>query len=156
LCALIVSAFISCGGKTVQYPEDHERILRIDQAVESLRKAYVDRSRSAFDSLLLPTGNLSAVQRDVQGDFDMFRDITLDFSIERIMIAGEDVDVFVHWQGQWKKTVEDIGVRYRGHTRLQYAGTDSILLKDVQGDLPFGLRNRSTPADAPKLGGRQP
>ena len=37
---------VGCGGKKVQYPEDHERYLRIDQAVESLRHAYVKKDSS--------------------------------------------------------------------------------------------------------------
>ena len=30
---------VGCSSKTIQYPEDHERYLRIDQAVESLRQS---------------------------------------------------------------------------------------------------------------------
>ncbi|HLZ32526.1 MAG TPA: hypothetical protein VKP13_00820, partial [Nitrospira sp.] len=41
LLLVLLIAGAGCGGKTIQYPEDHERYLRIDKAVESLRQAYV-------------------------------------------------------------------------------------------------------------------
>ena len=36
------------------------------------------------------------------------------------------------------------GLRQRGHARLQWVGTQSILLRGVQGDLPFGMKTRQT------------
>ena len=140
--AVAVVGAIGCSGKTIQYKEDHERIVRIDAAVESLRRAYVERDKSAFDAFLLPSGSLDMLQRDVQIDWDTFRDIVLDFSIERILIEAEAIDVFIHWQGQWKRDPSELGIRQRGHARLQWVGTQSILLRDVEGDLPFGMYNR--------------
>jgi hypothetical protein len=141
-----------CGGKTLQYKDDHDRILRIDQAVESLRKAYVERDRSGVEALLLPTGNLDQVQRDIHSDFDMFQDIQLEFSIERILIEGENIDVFVHWQGQWKRDATESGTRQRGHGRLAWVGTKSILLREAQGDLPFGMGTRGSLGEDPARG----
>ena len=88
-------------------------------------------------------GNLDVLQRDVQIDCDTFRDILLEFSIERILIEGEAIDVFIHWQGQWKRDPSELGTRQRGHARLQWVGTQSILLRDVEGDFPFGMYNRT-------------
>jgi hypothetical protein len=146
---LFVTLMVGCGGKTLQYKEDHDRIVRIDQAVESLRKAYVERDRSEVESLLLPSGNLDQLQGEMYSDFDMFRDIQLEFAIERILIEGENIDVFVHWQGQWKRTPEDAGTRQRGHGRLAWVGTQSILLREAQGDLPFGMGTRASQGDDP-------
>ncbi|HLA61851.1 MAG TPA: hypothetical protein VK626_06375, partial [Nitrospiraceae bacterium] len=42
-----------CSGKAIQYPEDHERYLRIDRAVESLRQAYVKKDSSDLASLMV-------------------------------------------------------------------------------------------------------
>lgn len=145
--AVVLAGAIGCSGKNIQYKEDHDRIVRIDAAVESLRKAYVERDKSAFDAFLLPSGNLDVVQRDVQIDVDTFREILLDFSIERILIEGEAIDVFIHWQGQWKRDPSELGTRQRGHARLQWVGTQSILLRDVEGDLPFGMYNRAGGAE---------
>ena len=142
LCVLSAAA-IGCATKTVQYKEDHDRIIRIDAAVEALRRAYAERDHSGFESLLLPSGRLDPLQRDVLNDFDAYHDIVLEFAIERMLIDGDMVDVFVHWQGQWKRDSSDAGVRQRGHARLQWTGVQSILLRDVEGDLPFGMHSRT-------------
>jgi len=142
-----------CSGKTIQYPEDHERYLRIDRAVELLRQAYVKKDASDLASLMMPLDQLDRLREEAQGDFETFSAITLDFTVERIMIEGDDIDVFVHWQGLWKKDTDDPGLRQRGHTRLQWVGTKSILLRGVQGDSPFGMKARQTTTDptrAPK------
>ena len=136
-----------CSGKAIQYPEDHERYLRIDRAVESLRQAYVKKDLSDLASLMVPNDQLERLREEAQGDFEIFSTITLDFVVERIMIEGEDIDVFVHWQGLWKKDADDPGLRQRGHTRLQWVGTQSILLRGVQGDAPFGMKVRQATID---------
>jgi hypothetical protein len=141
-------AALGCATKTIQYKEDHDRIVRIDAAVEALRRAYVERDRSAFEDLLLPSGQLDPLQRDVQIDFDSFHDIALEFAIERMMIDGDTVDVFVHWQGQWRRDNSDTGFRQRGHGRLQWSGVQSVLLRDVEGDLPFGMHSRAAGAES--------
>ena len=138
---------VGCSGKTIQYPEDHERYLRIDQAVESLRQAYVKKDSSDLASLMVPIDQLERLREEAQGDFETFSAITLDFAVERIMIEGDDIDVFVHWQGLWKKDADDPGLRQRGHTRLQWVGTQSILLRGVQGDSPFGIKARQATID---------
>ncbi len=139
----------ACSSKTVQYPEDHERFRRIDQAVESLRDAYQQKNRSHFEAIMLPLDQLERLQRDAETDFDTFHTISLEFKTERILIEGDDIDVYVHWQGVWKKDADDAGVRQRGHARLQWVGTHSILLRGVQGDLPFGMKTRQTLSEVP-------
>ncbi len=156
LWILFVPVTVGCAGKTLQYKEDHDRIVRIDQAVESLRKAYVERDRSGIEALLLPSGTLDQLQREMYSDFDTFRDIQLEFAIERILIEGDNIDVFVHWQGQWKRTPEDVGTRQRGHGRLAWVGTQSILLREAQGDLPFGMGTRASQSDDPARGQPKP
>jgi hypothetical protein len=141
---LLAIALGACSSKEIQYPEDHERIRRIDQAVESLRDAYQQKNREAFRSMMLQLDQLEQLQRQAQDDFDTFHSISLEFQMERIMIEGDDIDVYVHWQGVWKKVADDEGMRQRGHARLQWAGTQSILLRGVQGDLPFGMRAKQT------------
>lgn len=143
ICVIIVG----CGGKTLQYPEDHERYLRIDRAVESLRQAYVRKDSSDLASLMIPSEQLDRLREEAQGDFEFFSAIMVDFEIERIMIEGDNIDVFVHWQGLWKKDADDPGLRQRGHTRLQWVGTESILLRGVQGGSPFGIKGRQTTTD---------
>ncbi len=147
--ALFVASLseLGCAAKAIQYKEDHDRIVRIDAAVEALRRAYAERDYSGFENLLLPSGRLDPLQRDVQSDFEAFHDIALEFAIERMLIDGDTADVFVHWQGQWKHDPSDAGIRQRGHARLQWTGIQSILLRDVEGDLPFGMQSRTAGAE---------
>jgi hypothetical protein len=42
-----------------------------------------------------------------------------------------------------------MGVRQRGHARLQWVGTHSILLRSAQGDLPFGMKTKQTLSEPP-------
>lgn len=156
LVGLMLTLIVGCAGKTIQYKDDHDRILRIDKAVESLRKSYVERDRSGLEALFLPSGNLDQLQREIHSDFDTFRDIQLEFSIERILIEGENIDVFVHWQGQWKRDPAESGTRQRGHGRLAWVGTQSILLREAQGDLPFGMGMRATVSEDPTRGQAKP
>ncbi|MDH4235653.1 MAG: hypothetical protein OEV17_00265 [Nitrospira sp.] len=146
LCALAADG---CSSKTLQYPADHERIQRIDRAVESLRDAYQSKDPSAFRAVLLPLDELESLQHQVEADFDAFHAISLEFKVERVMIEGDNIDVYVHWQGVWKKHADDTGVRQRGHARLQWAGTTSILLRGVQGDLPFGMKTKQALSEVP-------
>jgi hypothetical protein len=134
---LIIGA--GCGSKVIQYPEDHARYLRIDQAVEALRQAYVKKELSGIKALLAP---LEQVARDAESDFGSFQEIKMEFRVERIMIEADDIDVYVHWQGLWKTDSDDPGIRQRGHSRLQWVGTKEILLQGIQGDVPFGAKAR--------------
>jgi hypothetical protein len=140
--AMLWIAGAGCSGKTIQYPEDHERYLRIDKAVESLRQAYVGKDTSGLAALMVPMEATDRLQQEAESDFETFHDIIMDFRVERIMVDNDDVDVYVHWSGLWKKDPEDPGMRHRGHTRLQWVGTKSILLTGMQGDVPFGAKGR--------------
>ena len=145
---LLTIALGGCSTKTIRYPQDHERFQRIDQAVESLRTTYQDENRSGFQSLLmLPSDQLEELQRQAEMDFEAFQTIALEFTVERVLIEGDNVDVLVHWQGTWKKEADDPGIRQRGHARLQWVGTQTILLRAVQGDLPFGMKAKQVFTD---------
>ena len=148
--AVLLTA-VACSSKMVQYPEDHERFTHIDRAVEALREAYQHRDRSAFQDVMLPAESLEQIQAEAAQDFELFQSIQLDFKTERIMIDGENIDVYVHWQGVWKKNPDDAGIRQRGHARLQWVGKQSILLRGVQGDLPFGMKVRQALSDLPAV-----
>jgi len=146
--ALAVGACSS--SKTPQYPADHDRIRSIDRAVDALRDAYQERNRSGFRSLMQSDEELDAIQRQVEDDFEAYHAISLEFKIERVMIDGDNIDVYVHWQGVWKTQPDETGMRQRGHARLQWIGTDTILLRGVQGDLPFGMKAKQALSEAPQ------
>jgi hypothetical protein len=96
---------------------------------------------------MTPNDQLERLKEEAKSDFETFSTITLDFAIERIMIDGDNIDVFVHWQGLWKKDGDDAGLRQRGHLKLQWVGTQSILLRGIQGDAPFGIQARQAATD---------
>lgn len=139
-----------CGAKGPQYPEDHARYVRLDQAIEALRKAYVKRDVTGMEAVMLPNEAADRLLYEAKKDFDEFREIALEFSIERVVIDGDRIDVFLHWQGQWKRDPGDAGFRDRGHGVLHWTGMQSILLSGVGGDVPFGMAmRRQTPSPQP-------
>ncbi len=153
LClALLAGLALGCSTKEPRYPADHARYQKIAAAVEGLQKAYAGRDLSAFRALLLPSGLLDRVETDVAKDFESYEEIALEFSIERVAIDGEAIDVFVHWQGKWKKKDDEAGYLDRGHGMLRFAGVQSILLKSVEGDQPFGMEARRALAESQKKG----
>ena len=139
---LLTFLVTGCPSKTIQYPAEHERLLRLDQALESLRSAYERKDRAGFRSMMSPLDQTEELQRQAEMDFEAFHTITLEFKIERVMLAKDDLDVLVNWQGTWKKDANDTGTRQRGHARLQWVGMASILLRGAQGDLPFGMQTK--------------
>lgn len=149
LMVLMLAVGACSSSKTPQYPADHDRIRSIDRAVDALRDAYQEQNRSGFRSLMQSSEQLDSLQSQVEDDFEAFHAISLEFKIERVMIDGDNIDVYVHWQGVWKAQADDTGMRQRGHARLQWIGTDTILLRGVQGDLPFGMKAKQALSDAP-------
>lgn len=147
LCVLITG----CGSKGPVYPEDHLRFTRIYDAVESLRKAYVEKDLGGISHLLLSSDQLDQLVADAEADFRTYDTIALDLAIERILIDGDHIDMYVHWQGQWKPQGTDVPIRERGHGRLQWVGNQSILLRAVDGDLPFGMGTRQMRLNRPPL-----
>jgi hypothetical protein len=149
LCLLLGCA--ACSSKGPQYPEDHARYVRLDQAVEAFRTAYTRKDLSAIQGLMVQGDALGAVESEIKKDFEQFEEISLDFSISRVVINGDDMDVFIHWQGQWKRSPNEAGIRDRGHGMLRWTGMQSILLTATGGDLPFGMAGRhvAPPSAAP-------
>jgi NAD(P)-dependent dehydrogenase (short-subunit alcohol dehydrogenase family) len=138
-----------CSSKEVRYPEDHARFAKIDKAVEELRSAYVRRDLSDIQSLMLPREALEKATNDIQQDFQTYEEITLDWTIDRIVIEGESIEVVVNWAGQWRKNPADTGTRERGQGILKLTGEKTVLLNGLEGDLPFGMALRRAGEPAP-------
>ena len=119
--------------------------MRIDAAIEGLRRAYVEHNLEGFRDHLLPSDKVERLERDVDLDLRTFKQITLNWSVERIMINNEVIDVHIHWNGQWQRDPADAPLRDRGHGRLLFLGTQSVLLDSAEGALPFGMSGRSVP-----------
>jgi len=146
---LLWGLIAGCGSKGPVYPEDHLRFTRIYDAVGSLRKAYVEKNLARISHLLLSSDQLDQLLADAEADFRIYDTIALDLAIERILIDGDNIDMYVHWQGQWKSHGTEVPIRERGHGRLQWMGNQSILLRAVDGDLPFGMSTRQMRLNRP-------
>ncbi len=131
-----------CSSKEVRYPEDHTRFMKIDKAMEELRNAYARRDLADIQGIMLPREALEKATNEIQQDFQTYQEIALEWTIDRVVIEGESVEVVVSWAGQWHKTPEDAGTRERGHGVLRWVGEKTVLLNGLDGDLPFGMALR--------------
>ncbi|MGD9850927.1 MAG: hypothetical protein AB7T38_06655 [Nitrospirales bacterium] len=133
---------LSCSKKTPRYPEDHARFQRIVEAIKTLETAYVKQNLPAIHELLLPLDPLARWEAAIQQDFTTFSDITLDLNINRIVIHESQISAFISWQGTWKRASDSAPIASRGHGTLLWSGTQVILLRGVEGDLPFGISTK--------------
>ncbi|WP_342348571.1 hypothetical protein [uncultured Nitrospira sp.] len=131
-----------CSKKAPKYPEDHARFQRVVQAIKTLEKAYVNQDAAAFQELLLPLENLDLLEAKVREDFDMFSTIRLDLTIDRMVIDGDRISAFVSWQGDWERTPQEASAQASGHGILLWSGNQVILLRGIEGDLPFDMTRR--------------
>ena len=77
---IVLAAVVAgCPAKTLRYPAEHERLIRLDHALESLRNAYQQKDRSGFRSMLLPLDQSDDLQRLAEMDFEAFSAIALEF-----------------------------------------------------------------------------
>ena len=152
LSAAVLTA--GCSSKENRYPEDHARFVKVDKAVEELRDAYSRRDLSDIQNMMLPREVLEKAVNDMQQDFQTYQEIALEWTVDRIVIEGEAIEVVVNWAGQWRKNPADTGTRERGQGILKLAGEKTILLNGLEGDLPFGMALRrageATPASRPR------
>lgn len=152
LWAAVLTA--GCSSKENRYPEDHARFAKVDKVVEELRAAYSRRDLGDVQDLMLPREVLEKAANDMQQDFQTYQEIALEWTIDRIVIEGEGIEVVVNWAGQWRKNPADTGTRERGQGILKLAGEKTVLLNGLEGDLPFGMALRrageATPASRPR------
>jgi hypothetical protein len=131
-----------CSKKTPKYPEDHARFQRVVQAIKTLETAYVNKDTPAFHELLLPLEQLEILESEARQDFATFSTIQLDFTVDRIVIDGNRISAFMSWQGTWQRSTQESSDLARGHGVLLWSGNQVILLRGVEGDLPFGMASR--------------
>ncbi len=132
-----------CAKKPPKYPEDRARFQRVIQAIKTLETAYVNKDASSFHELLLPLEQLEILEAEVRHDFVLFSTIQLRFTIDRIVIDGNRISTFISWQGQWQRSPQESSAQeVTGHGLLLWSGNQVILLRGVEGDLPFGIASR--------------
>ena len=144
----LITLGLGCQSDKQKYPEDHARYERIINAVEALRSAYKDRNTDAFGKLLLTSEGLQRLQSDVQGDVSAYSSISLTMTIERIYVRDERATVNVRWEGKWQPSSEEKLVTDQGHGILIWHGTETVLLEEVGGNVPFGMAARQAMSSA--------
>jgi len=83
------------------------------------------------------------LEAEVRHDFVLFSTIQLRFTIDRIVIDGNRISAFISWQGQWQRSPQESSApEVSGHGLLLWSGNQVILLRGVEGDLPFGIASR--------------
>jgi len=150
-CISVVSlGIVACSKPNTINPEDAARVRRIDAVVEQMRKAYMGKDADAFQRLFMPIESLRKLEADIQYDFSVYGQISLDFTIDRVMVDGADVAVYFHWQGQWQARDEEQPLRERGHAVFRLVGRQNLALSAVDGDVPFGMAGRRLQVERPK------
>ena len=96
-------------------------------------------ARSAFAEI---TTQLEILEAEARQDFAQFSTIQLDLNIDRITIDGNRISAFISWQGKWQRSTQEPGDQARGLGVLLWSGNQVILLRGVEGDLPFGMAAR--------------
>ncbi len=139
---LVCLAETGCSTKAPKYPEDHARFQRVIQAIETLETSYVNKDGSTFHELLLPLEQLEILEAEVRKDFTTFANTELELTVDRIVIDGNRISAFISWQGTWWRATQDFHNSARGHGVLLWSGNQVILLRGVEGALPFGLASR--------------
>ena len=152
LAGLVGLGAVACSKPTAINPADAERVRKIDATVEQIRKAYTDKDPGAFQGLFMPLESLRKMEADIRQDFTVYDQISLDFTIDRVMVEGPDVAVYFHWQGQWQARGEEQPLRERGHAVFRMVGHQNLTLSAVDGDAPFGMSARRIQVERP--GGR--
>ena len=143
---------VACSTPSLVNPADAERVRKIDATVEQIRKAYADKDPRVFQSLFMPLESLRKMEAAIQRDFAFYEQISLDFTIDRVMVEGADVSVYFHWQGQWKAPDEEQPLRERGHAVFRMVGHQNLTLSAIDGDAPFGMSGRRIQGE--RQGGR--
>ncbi len=133
---------VACSTPSLVNPADAERVRKIDATVEQIRKAYVGKDPGVFQGLFMPLESLRKMEAAIRRDFALYEEISLDFTIDRVMVEGPDVSVHFHWQGQWKAPGEDQPLRERGHAVFRMVGHQNPTLSAIDGDAPFGMSAR--------------
>ena len=143
---------VACSKPSLVNPADAERVRKIDATVEQIRKAYTGKDPRVFQDLFMSLESLRKVEAAIRRDFALYEQISLDFTIDRVMEDGPNVAVYFHWQGQWKAPDEEQPLRERGLAVFRMLGYQNLTLSAIDGDSPFGMSARRFQVERP--GGR--
>ena len=148
--ALMGLAAVACSKASHINPDDAARVRKIDTTVERIRQAYTGKDASVLHSLFMPLDSLRTLEEEIQRDLAVYDRITLDFTIDRVMVDGADAAVYFHWLGQWQRAGDEQPLRERGHAILRLVGHQTLTVSGVDGDPPFGMAGRRIQSERPR------
>ncbi len=138
----LLAVLPGCASEEIPYPEAHARYQRGIQAIRTLETAYVKQDLDTIHELLLPNEPLKILEVAIQQDFSTFETIELNLTIDRILVDGDHLKAFISWQGIWHRPGNDAPTEGKGHGTLLWNGDQVILLRGIEGDIPFGMTSR--------------
>ena len=125
---------LGCEHAPVKPTEDSKRLRQIDIFIESLRQAYENRNLQSF-STMYPQGRPEDLQT-ISSLLDSIDRPRLNFTIDRIVLQGDAVQVSLHWELNWQS--QSAGpVKQRGNALFQLTGKSELRFQAIEGDNPF-------------------
>lgn len=137
LFSLLLLIIAGCGGKVI-LSEDAVRIRKVNDFVSELKTLYEQRDVHLPD---LFSQEFFIEKKEVKGailrDLERFNTISLNLSIDRVEMSGENVKISVQWNGTWKDKVKTY--REGGSMVLLASYGNVIRITGIKGDSPFGI-----------------
>src|SRR2546422_1561411 len=117
--ALMGLVAVACSKGSNINPDDAARVRKIDTTVERIRQAYTGKDVSVLHSLFMPLDSLRTLEEEIQRDFAVYDRLTLDFTIDRVMVDGAAVAVYFHWLWHYEPAGAAQPHKGQRHSRLR-------------------------------------
>lgn len=150
LVGFVCVGAVACSTPSGVNPADAAYVRKIADTVEQMRQAYTGKDAGVFQSLFMPVERLRTMEAAIQRDFAEYAQISLDVTIDRVMVEESEVAVYFHWQGQWQAPGDGQPLRERGHAVFRMVGAQTLMLNAVDGDVPFGMSARRIQGERPR------
>jgi hypothetical protein len=128
-----VSLLSGCSSDTVNISKDLVELRKMDAGLDSLRRAFIDKSASVFWDRYAPSDADEEVRiRKVMSEIGT---VTLEFYVKKMVAAKEGMEATVHWELRW---TEGSATQYgRGSSLFWIPASDSGRIQLKEGDNPF-------------------
>ena len=128
ILALLIFAFIGCGGKEIKPSADSVLTREVLGKIDAIRTAYQEKDKTALESHM----DSILAERISKGLF--FTNAELSFTPKKINISSSTVTVNLNWQGTW--IVRGKNIKKQGVSVFVFEGIP-IKLISLDGDNPF-------------------
>jgi len=142
LFSLVVLLAAGCGGnKDVKPSEDSIKASGAVKTLNAMQASYDARDMAGVLKLVSQDykGGYSELETSLRKDIEEFPQVSLNTTIERVELEGDQVKVVFHWFGKWSGK-NGQGHEARGNSIFVFKATGSTMsLDSVIGDSPFGV-----------------